>query len=73
MTAPTPGHPTATWSVELNADCPKCEKFVNLLDYADFWEWHSKIEIGEHGTDRSSDVKVNCPECGHEWEVDLGY
>lgn len=64
--------PTALWSVSLDADCPACEQNVNLLDYGDFWDGR-KLEIPEHGTDRSRDVEVVCPDCGHEFSVDLEY
>ena len=59
----------ATWTVELNCDCPACGEYVNLLDAPDFWDGR-KLEIAEHGTDRSKNVAVVCPECGHEFRVD---
>ena len=63
---------TATWIVELNCHCPNCEEYVNLLDYADFWDGR-KLEIPEHGTDRSKDVEAQCPKCDHEFSVDCCY
>lgn len=62
----------ASWTVELNTDCPNCKEHVNLLDYVDFWDGR-RLEIAEHGTERSTDVEVVCPECGHEFTVDLEY
>jgi len=62
----------ATWIIELNADCPNCKEYVNLLDYVDFWDGR-KLDYAEHRTDRSTDVDVVCPGCGHEFIVDLEY
>lgn len=62
----------ATWNLELYTDCPNCKEYVNLLDYADFWDGR-QLEIAENGTERSSDVRVVCPECGQEFIVDLEY
>jgi hypothetical protein len=62
----------ANWSVELNCVCPECEEYVDLLDYADFWDRRS-LDLAEHGTERSKGVGVVCPGCYHEFEVDLNY
>jgi len=69
MSAPV----TATWSIELNCDCPKCDNFVDLLDYPDFWEGRHQMLVGEHDTERTRDMEVLCPECGHEFTVDCKY
>lgn len=63
---------TATWTVELNCECPNCKEYVNLLDYPDFWDGRH-LDIPEHGTERSKGVEVMCPECGHEFTVDCEY
>ncbi len=57
----------ATWSVQLNADCPKCGDYIDLIDSPDF-SW-SKIDPCENGTERSKRLPVSCPECQHEFEV----
>jgi len=62
----------ATWHVSLNCECPKCAKYVDLLEYADFWDGRT-LELAEHGTDTSRGVEVVCPNCGHEFEVDCEY
>jgi len=62
----------ATWSISLDTTCPKCGECVDLLDDPDFWDGRS-FEAGENMTDRSRDVEVDCPKCGHELEVDLEY
>lgn len=62
----------ATWNISLNCDCPHCNDCVDLLDYADFWDCRD-LEIGEHDTNRSREVEVVCPTCGHEFKVDLVY
>ena len=58
----------AGWNVELNCDCPKCEQYVNLLDEPDFWDCR-QLDIAEHDTERSDNMEVFCPVCGHEFEV----
>jgi hypothetical protein len=63
---------TATWCVELNCRCPKCNEYVNLLDYVDFWDGR-KLKIAEHGTASSKDIEVMCPSCNHDFEVDCDY
>jgi len=62
----------ATWIVELNTECPNCNQWTDLLDYVDFCDGR-QLEIAEHGTERSTDVDVVCPGCGHEFTVDLEY
>ncbi|UZW62719.1 hypothetical protein [Lysobacter enzymogenes] len=62
----------AIWSFSLDADCPGCGEYVDLLSYADFWDGRA-LDACEHHTDRSRDVEVICPECGHEFKVDLEY
>lgn len=59
----------AQWEVELNCNCPSCGERVNLLDGADFWEAHKKLDIPEHDTEYSNNLEVWCPECDHEFEV----
>lgn len=63
---------TATWVIELNCTCPHCKDDVDLLDDPDFWDGR-RLDIGEHSTDRSSDVRVVCPKCGEAFTVDLAY
>lgn len=69
---PVVSRPTAWWTVELNCDCPSCKEHVDLLDYSDFWDGR-RLDIPEHDTERSTAVEVTCPECGHDFEVDLAY
>lgn len=65
-------NPLATWSISLDVDCPGCDGYVDLLAYADFWDGRH-LDACEHGTDRSTNVEVVCPECNHEFKVDLEY
>lgn len=67
-----PATVVATWSVSLDCDCPACAENVDLLSYPDFWDGR-RLEIPEHGTERSSNVSVQCPKCDHEFHVDLSY
>jgi len=62
----------ATWVVRLNCECPKCKKYVDLLDHVDFWDGRS-LQICEHGTKRSNALDVVCPDCDHEFEVFCEY
>lgn len=63
---------TATWSIELNCECPDCGKFVDLLDYPDFWDGKT-IEMAERRTEAADNLDVMCPECGHEFNVKCEY
>lgn len=62
----------AEWNVELNATCPACLKWVDLLEAPDFWDGR-KLDVAEHGTDRSRNIAVQCPECYHEFRVTCVY
>lgn len=62
----------ATWSLSLDCECPNCKEYVDLLDYTDFWGGRT-LEPCEHGTENSKDVDVTCPECHHEFLVNLSY
>lgn len=59
----------ASWTVELNCDCPKCGEYVNLLDYADFWDGRRALDVGFNTDDGSEEVV--CPECSHEFEITI--
>jgi len=62
----------ATWSISLDVDCPKCEEYFDILNTPDFWD-RRELDIGEHGTERSKGIEVQCLKCGHEFKVDLEY
>ena len=63
----------ATWDIELNCECPSCEKYVDLCDHCEFWHNHPAVEVCEHGTALTEDMEVVCPHCGHEFKVDCEY
>lgn len=62
---------TASWAIHLFCNCPECKQLTDLLDYADFWDGGRAFEIGEHDTENTKAVEVVCPECMHEYEIDL--
>ena len=59
---------SAQWTVELNVECPNCEKYVDLLTTPDFFDGR-ELELAEHGTPNSDNLEVQCPECNHEFVV----
>lgn len=63
---------TAQWSINLYADCPHCNEYVDLLDICDFWDGAS-FNICEYDTDKTRNVEVLCPECGKNFTVDFVY
>ena len=63
----------ALWVVHLFAECPHCYEDVDLLDHPEFWDAHGNLEMGEHGTDGSTDLEVDCPECNASFFVTLEY
>ena len=65
-------NPTATWLICMYAECPKCRKEVDLLEAPDFWDGR-KLDLGENLTERCKNVEVVCPECSHEFIVDIEY
>ena len=65
--------PQAIWTIELNCLCPKCKDNVDLLDYEDFWEGKRGLQICEHSTKISKSVGVICPNCDHDFNVELAY
>ena len=69
---PHSAHVQAEWHAELTCDCPACGQYVDLLEYPDFWDGR-KIEVCEHGTDRTRGMEVVCPNCGAEFLVDCNY
>ena len=62
----------ATWTLELNCECPSCGENVDLMDGDDFWE-NNPIEICEWGTKKSKDVEAYCADCDFSFAVDLQY
>ena len=64
---------TATWDIELNCSCPKCDQCFDLLCYPDFSDGWKNLEVCENGTDRSKGIEVVCPKCRHEFTVDCEY
>lgn len=63
----------ATWDISLNCNCPECDKYVDLVDLPDFWNFHDCINAGESGTRFSRDVGVICPECNAYFKADFLY
>jgi hypothetical protein len=64
---------TANWSIEINTICPKCENYFDIIGAdCEFWiDQH--FELAEHGTENSKDIETTCPDCKHEFLVDLEY
>lgn len=58
----------ARWVVELNCECPGCGENVDLLELPDFWDGRD-LALAENRTERSDNLEVECPECGHEFNV----
>ena len=65
--------PEATWTIELNCDCPKCGENIDLMDDGDFWDSNPTVEICEWGTEKSRSIGAYCQECELEFKVDLAY
>lgn len=63
----------ATWHLELTCHCPACGEYVDLLEYADFWDGRRNMQACEHGTPRTTGMGVVCPKCDAEFDVDCEY
>lgn len=64
---------TATWSISLDTECPKCGEEFDMLGTPDFWEDKSNWKLCEHDTEQTEGVDTYCPKCGHDFKVDLEY
>jgi endogenous inhibitor of DNA gyrase (YacG/DUF329 family) len=62
----------AYWSIRLDAECPHCKEEVDLLDVDDFWDGKT-FQCVEHGTAKTRNVRVFCPECGEDFVVDFAH
>ncbi len=63
----------AIWHVDLMADCPQCMQYVDLLAENEFWVGRENLMIAEHGTPRTTNMAVVCPECGCQFVVDCDW
>lgn len=63
----------ALWSISLYCTCPKCGHNYDILEADPDFFGNSRIELIEWGTERTKDFEVACPECEHEFNVDLEY
>lgn len=59
----------AVWSASLYCECPACKEDVDLMEYADFWDGRSDLQIAQ----KVEGLEVVCPKCGHEFKVDTGW
>lgn len=62
----------ATWSLSLDVECPECGEYFDLTDDDDFWDG-GKMSCCEHNTPSTTDVRIECPKCEHEFLVDFDY
>lgn len=62
----------ATWDISLVCECPECNDIFDIFNEFDIIQVKD-IEIGEHGTNKTTNIEITCPECGSEFLVDLGY
>ncbi|MEB3150351.1 MAG: hypothetical protein VKL60_15230 [Sphaerospermopsis sp.] len=53
----------AKWKVELQAECPRCEKDIDLLDDPDYWL------MGVGGEVRAEDAEESY--CGYEFIIEV--
>lgn len=59
----------ATWSISLDCTCPSCEHDFDILSGFCMPDGMN-LYAGEHGTERTENMKISCPACGHEFLVD---
>jgi len=63
---------TSVWNIELNTKCPNCSAFIDLMDEQYMMEEY-EIHCGEHDTPQSTDMIINCDECGEDFSTTLVY
>jgi len=61
----------AVWSCSIYIECPHCGADNDLCENDDGdWRLPVGLELGEHGTDRSKNIEVDCSECRETFIVD---
>ena len=60
----------AYWDISLYVTCPWCLEYVDLLDYADFFDGESR-DLGEMLNVKNETVV--CPECGEDFIANFNW
>lgn len=65
----------AFWEFGIYTGCPKCdERFDIVGESTECITFNNPpVMLCEHNTKRTMGIEVECPECGHEFKVDLEY
>jgi hypothetical protein len=61
----------AQWSLSLDCTCPNCEEYFDILEVEGEFFMDGGPEPIEHGTTKTTDREVTCPQCHHEFNVDF--
>jgi DNA-directed RNA polymerase subunit RPC12/RpoP len=66
-----PAKATAQWTITIHYTCPHCARIVDLLDH--LTDLLTEIQVGEWGTQATTDIEATCPHCAHDILVSLEY
>lgn len=61
----------ANWVLRLDCSCPTCNGIIDLTVGDSVWS--RGIEACEHGTPRTKNITVFCPNCCKDFLTDLEY
>lgn len=61
----------AFWRIEIYCFCPCCGEDIDLLNGCNKFLY--TLDIGEHKTDRTKNITVQCPLCNDFFKVDLAF
>lgn len=64
---------SAVWGITLHTECPACKAYFDVITAQDDFWVDARFGACEHATKATTDVEVECPECGHEFKVDFDY
>lgn len=62
----------AIWSISLDCTCPSCGHDFDILQGFSLPYGHN-LYAGEHGTERTENIEIVCPECECVFKVDCAF
>lgn len=60
---------TAVWNVSIFCDCPYCGELQDLLDDNGEPRLPENLMLGEHKTDKTTNIKIWCIDCGKDFII----
>lgn len=64
---------SAVWDITLHKECPNCGDYFDIIRVMDDFWTDARFGPCESNTPATTGVEVECPNCEHEFKVDLEY